>query len=314
MLPYRPLLLDQSALRWQTASTVLVGRAPDHVVVAGVDEPCVAWMRGLDGTRTLDEALAMAPSREVGLILLRALVDGHCRDDAALAPGVARRRSVAARDVLARRRPEVITLYGAAAHALLALDRRATIPVHVLGNPQIAERIVGALRTIGHYVVAGDPDERAGLIVWCTSDDPDAIAEHGWTHTHAHLSVAVTGRVASIGPLVVPGRTPCLRCAFLGRVDRDEHWPRIASQITHAPAHRVDDALVALVTAWSVVHIRSAIDVGLTALRSTDALPPLALLGQRIDMRLPEGDIHARRIDVHPSCGCNWSQTVRPAA
>ena len=41
-----------------------------------------------------------------------------------------------------------------------------------------------------------------------------------------HLLVRVVETTAIVGPLVVPGRTSCLRCHDLHRTDRDPAWPR----------------------------------------------------------------------------------------
>ena len=40
------------------------------------------------------------------------------------------------------------------------------------------------------------------------------------------------GDAAWVGPLVVPGRTSCLRCADLSRRDADPHWPLVLAQLS----------------------------------------------------------------------------------
>jgi hypothetical protein len=46
-----------------------------------------------------------------------------------------------------------------------------------------------------------------------------------------HLPVVFGERAAVLGPLVVPGETPCLRCAEEHRVDADPAWPVVAAQL-----------------------------------------------------------------------------------
>jgi hypothetical protein len=46
-----------------------------------------------------------------------------------------------------------------------------------------------------------------------------------------HLPVVFGERAAVLGPLVVPGRTPCLRCAEEHRIDADPAWPVLAGQL-----------------------------------------------------------------------------------
>jgi hypothetical protein len=48
----------------------------------------------------------------------------------------------------------------------------------------------------------------------------------------AHLAVEVRDTVGVVGPLVLPGRTACLRCLDLTRADRDPDWPVLAAQLT----------------------------------------------------------------------------------
>ena len=51
-----------------------------------------------------------------------------------------------------------------------------------------------------------------------------------------HLPVVFGDRQVRIGPLVEPGRGPCLFCLEQARVDADPAWPAMASQLTHRPA------------------------------------------------------------------------------
>ncbi|MGH3620359.1 MAG: TOMM precursor leader peptide-binding protein [Sciscionella sp.] len=46
-----------------------------------------------------------------------------------------------------------------------------------------------------------------------------------------HLVVRVREGTGWVGPLVVPGRTSCLRCLDLHRTDRDPCWPTVAAQL-----------------------------------------------------------------------------------
>ncbi|GIG30471.1 hypothetical protein Cma02nite_30710 [Cellulomonas marina] len=46
-----------------------------------------------------------------------------------------------------------------------------------------------------------------------------------------HLSVVVREADALVGPFVVPGRTPCLRCLDLARAADDPAWPVVAAQV-----------------------------------------------------------------------------------
>lgn len=57
-----------------------------------------------------------------------------------------------------------------------------------------------------------------------------------------HVSVVADEHGASVGAFVVPGRTPCLRCDDLYRLDQDHAWAAIATQLAvtaRAPLARV---------------------------------------------------------------------------
>jgi hypothetical protein len=281
---------------------------PDVVTLDAVDDEWFTWVRALDGSRTLDEVLRSAPDVDAGALVLRALADAHCLDDAALAPRMLRRASVTARDEIERQRPGVLAMYGSPEH-VVALDRRAITRVSVVGPQRITGPLITHMRRSGLRVTGAEPTDDPGLVVLGTLDDPDALPERRWAMTHAELLVAVTGRRVSVGPLRIPGRTPCPQCEYLHRIDRDREWSRIASQIAHTPNDTADDALVEVGCAWATAIARTAVDLGVATMRGTDEVPDLAACTQRLEMHFPTGEVWARRAEFHPRCGCRWAVT-----
>lgn len=59
-----------------------------------------------------------------------------------------------------------------------------------------------------------------------------------------HLPVAFEQDAAVIGPLVVPGHTPCLSCRDAHERDRDDAWPRLHAQLVGTSV-RVTSARIA---------------------------------------------------------------------
>src|ERR1022692_4568614 len=51
-----------------------------------------------------------------------------------------------------------------------------------------------------------------------------------------HLAVSASEAIGVVGPLVLPGRSACLRCLDLARTDRDPAWPLILAQLASRPA------------------------------------------------------------------------------
>ena len=86
--------------------------------------------------------------------------------------------------------------------------------------------------------------------------DEGAAAEVG------NVPLLVTGvreTTGVVGPLVLPGRTGCLRCQHLHRCDRDPAWPRSRRPAGRSLRHRAppcDVALAALIAALTGEHCR----------------------------------------------------------
>jgi bacteriocin biosynthesis cyclodehydratase domain-containing protein len=118
-----------------------------------------------------------------------------------------------------------------------------------------------------------------------------------------HLLATVRETTGVIGPLVLPGRSACLRCLDLTRADRDPGWPRVAAQIATdsdiagAPTVRACDTVLATAVAVHAV---------LQVLAFLDGEPPLAVDGT-LEITLPEGQLRRRSWTAHPGCGCGWA-------
>ncbi|GAA3644364.1 TOMM precursor leader peptide-binding protein [Streptomyces iranensis] len=111
-----------------------------------------------------------------------------------------------------------------------------------------------------------------------------------------HLFAGVIEATGAVGPLVVPGITPCAGCAAAGRAEREPVWPRMLAQWRSgrrrtAPAC---DTALAMVVA------------GLTAVQALAFLDgrPSGGAGVRWELALPSLVWEARPIEAHPGCGC----------
>ena len=136
----------------------------------------------------------------------------------------------------------------------------------------------------------------------------------------SHVGVILAERAVHVSPVVVPGRTPCLRCADLQRRDADPAWPAVAAQLIDCPAGAAEDSLAPLAAIASAVR------------RLTAALgnPPRGA-GDSSDARGSRdssesgsswirfdisGDTTTVAARAHPECGClvDLSAAVRAAA
>jgi bacteriocin biosynthesis cyclodehydratase domain-containing protein len=110
-----------------------------------------------------------------------------------------------------------------------------------------------------------------------------------------HLAVVVRERGVLVGPLVLPGRSPCLRCLDLQRADRDPAWPRVLAQLTARRARVPQETASALLAASLAA---------LQVLGHLDGRRRPAALAATLEVELPDGLVSRRPWAPHPSCGC----------
>ncbi len=115
-----------------------------------------------------------------------------------------------------------------------------------------------------------------------------------------HLLVTAFEGFGSIGPLVRPGRTACLRCVELARRDRDPTWPTVSARLGGFPAGEIacDTVLSALVAAAATGH----------ALASVDGVEHVVTNGT-LDV-LPDWGWRRRSWARHPQCRCSETTSV----
>lgn len=137
-----------------------------------------------------------------------------------------------------------------------------------------------------------------------TSPDLLVVAEHGAADPARsavlvgsavpHLSVVVREGDTVVGPLVVPGSGPCLRCLDLHRTDVDPGWPVLLAQLTAAADDRPEVGVVAAVAAGVASAAALAHLDGVVAPRP----------GVTFEVTLPDAVPRERTWAVHPDCGC----------
>jgi hypothetical protein len=121
-----------------------------------------------------------------------------------------------------------------------------------------------------------------------------------------HLVATVRGETGVVGPLVVPGRTGCLRCADLHRRDADPRWPDLAAQLTAADPPPSGATVTCLLTAVvAAVQVLAFVD-GNGAPVTVDAT---------VEVRPPDLIPRLRRWPPHPACPCRAaSAAAQPAS
>jgi hypothetical protein len=310
---------------------VQIGLDPRHAVVAGGLAPgVITALRELDGKRGIDSVLLLADSehteqlREVLTeMTARGLVTEAEPPRHSAQPGAetglwslrARHHQQALTE---RRKSSAVAVHGdgrlaVAVAVLLAnagighLDIRASGTVteqdlgsgHTgteLGMPRRSAIIQAVQRTspgtVTSRLFGGRPPELV-LLTDAVVPAPEVVSELVGQGV-AHLPVRVRDGVGIVGPLVVPGRSSCLRCADLHRTSLDPCWPRVASQLA-GRAQRPDLASVQSCAALAAAQV-------LRLLSPDELRPPVWNATLEIDSY--DGAVRHREWLPHPGCGC----------
>jgi bacteriocin biosynthesis cyclodehydratase domain-containing protein len=112
-----------------------------------------------------------------------------------------------------------------------------------------------------------------------------------------HLAVAADEAIGVVGPLVIPGRTACLRCLDLTRAERDPAWPLILAQLEgrEADPRACDAPLAAAVAAQAAAQALAFID---------RAVAVDAVANGTLELVLPGWQWRRRTWPRHPGCSC----------
>ncbi len=107
-----------------------------------------------------------------------------------------------------------------------------------------------------------------------------------------HLPVVFGDDAATVGPLVVPGETACLRCIHLSRRDSDAAWPAIAAQLADQPAAQRP--------------ARTELEAAIAAMRMADDLLAGRAVDDGVARVIPYDGSKPDRLRhrPHPECGC----------
>ena len=117
-----------------------------------------------------------------------------------------------------------------------------------------------------------------------------------------HLAICFETDFASVSPMIVPGRGPCLFCLEQARISQDQSWPVLVSQLVTS-ADRLDDSSSRLFCAGIAIQkILGQVDE-LADFRQTDR----ELVGYRLETK--SGSILEFRWPEHDACGCRLTSS-----
>jgi hypothetical protein len=328
----RPALKSGLLAVWRDRDTLQFGIDPRRATaLTGMAE--IAWLISLlDGSRDQAQVIAAAQlrglaadavERVLDLLAAAGALDDFPAETLRAAPAQLRTRlaaelataSLARRDcdggaaVLARRRGASVRIYGTTRVGSAVADILVAAGV---GRVYGADDDRAGSRGRGPAADAGSPvpganartrsrppgaNARTPSLAVLTQRQPPELVDGLLRARIAHLAVSATEAIGMVGPLVLPGRSACLRCLDLTRTDYDPAWPLILAQLgarqPDPPA--CDAALTAAVAAQAAAQALAFLD------RSTE---PPAAAGGTLELVLPGWQWRRRTWPPHRACTC----------
>jgi hypothetical protein len=300
---------------WRDRDTLQIG-IDSRRAVALTGMAGIAWVIGLlDGSRDRAQVIQAAVDRgmpaEAAERVLALLATAGVLDD--FPAGTLRVLSPPLRARLAAELATVSLARGDGDGGARTLARRLAAQVRIHGGGRIGAGIASLLATsgVGRVVHAGTGNdgskspgqERPDLAVLVGRQPLDLRASL-MRELIPHLAASADEAIGIVGPLVIPGRTACLRCMDLTRSERDPAWPLILAQLAgRAPEPLACDApLAAAVAAQAAAQALSFIDRAAAAGAVTNGT---------LELFLPEWQWRRRTWPHHRDCACD-STTTRP--
>jgi bacteriocin biosynthesis cyclodehydratase domain-containing protein len=305
----RPALKPGLLPVWRDRDTLQIGiDARRAVALTGMSG--VAWVISLlDGSRERADVIraaadrgvpAQAAERLLALLAAAGVIDDFPAATLRLLPQPAR----------AQLAPELATAslaHGDGDGGARTLARRIAAYITIHGQQRVGAAIAPLLTRsgIGRVELAdGAPATTAAALpdlAVLTGPRSPELQEALMGEQVPHLAVSASEAIGVVGPLVIPGRSACLRCLDLARADRDPAWPLILAQLAgrHPDPLGCDAPLAAAVAAQAAFQALALIDRACVAGAVTNGT---------LELVLPEWQWRRRTWLPHPRCSCGAGQ------
>jgi hypothetical protein len=247
-MAFRPALRPGAPLLRRDATHLQIGTSPGIVIP---DLPgLVDLLRLLDGARDVERLAAVARTTIPELTvpvpeLLAELRSAGVVFDATRWSGPERRGL----DAEARHAD-----IGGDDPARLRHRRAYGLAIHPdPGSRQLAEIARGVLAGAGLTRFA--PEDPDLMVIVSCGEPARTVFEHPVRLGLDHLPVVIDEDRIRIGPLVRPGRTPCVSCHDLHRADWDRAWPALLHQLGRQTATMTPPAVDAVTTHAAALEV-----------------------------------------------------------
>lgn len=173
--------------------------------------------------------------------------------------------------------------------------------VQLVGTGTLAEALAKSIRAAGIDLLRPRlnqlPESCEGgsdLVVLAgrTAEPDRAITDTLFRADQDHLVIRIEPDRSVVGPLVFPGRSPCIRCQDLAHVRQDPAWPQLLAQLCRL-AVKPDPVLLA----WAAAS-------GAAQVRAWAAGHPVDSCGTSLELGIPEHRLLGRSWGAEAACGC----------
>ena len=211
------------------------------------------------------------------------------------------------------------TLAGAGVGTLVLCDPGVVLPSDIGPGYPLTDQGMGRAQAVKRHIYRLDPTVQVlicapgtsrahlDLGIWVGTDPIAGRSAGAPAGEHPHLSVTVQESGIDVGPLVVPGLTPCLECLDRQLADGDSTWHAAVEAMGRKA---VDAAPSGVETSGAVVAAGVAAGQTLSFL---DGLVQPTTWSAVISLRAADGYLGQKVLEFHPDCGCRLQQQGYPA-
>lgn len=315
-----PRLAPATPVLWRAPGALQVGVVPGRALVfSGVPAGLAYLLERLDGTRTVHSVLADVssgcPTPDVVDRVLATLVtvgllgngplphagpsrvtDARIRlvGAGALGSRVATQLLQAGVQTLHLHDNDPVDLVQHAAPGAAACQAEA-LRTELLGTDGRGPQVT----VLNHWEKPDVPGSTDFTVVALDGPECDRAISDGLVRTdEPHLFVRTLGTGATVGPLVAPGHSACLRCLDLTRCDADPHWPTVLTQLT-----RTRVTVPTPIATWAAT-------VAVTQTLAWLVAGAAETLGGTMELGPDTFTTRLRRWPAHPRCGCCWARAA----
>lgn len=254
---------------WRSPDVLQVGLDPPAVVLAGVPGQLAEALALLAHPNSADELARLLP--DLGRPWIDWLIE-RLRTAGLLVPS-------------ATTPQPAIAVVGGGALAAAVASAAAGAAVSVSAAEPVA-------LAAGWSTGAGPAGPELVVLAASTAEPDRTLTDALQSAGRPHLVVRLEPDRAVVGPLVLPGRTPCVRCQDLSRCHLDPAWPRLLAQLCREPVEP-NPALLGWAATTAAIQLRGWL---------AGAVPQTC--GSSLELWLADFGLHARPWPAHPRCGC----------